>query len=27
VKLEQLVLLTKNGPVALTTFPFEEKLL
>jgi Xaa-Pro aminopeptidase len=27
VKLEQLVLITRNGPVALTTFPFEEKLL
>ena len=27
VKLEQLVQITSNGPVALTTFPFEEKLL
>jgi Xaa-Pro aminopeptidase len=27
VKLEQLVLITRDGPVALTTFPFEEKLL
>jgi Xaa-Pro dipeptidase len=27
VKLEQLVQITRNGPVALTTFPFEEKLL
>jgi Xaa-Pro dipeptidase len=27
VKLEQLVLITRNGPVTLTTFPFEEKLL
>ena len=27
VKLEQLVLITKNGPEPLTTFPFEDKLL
>jgi Xaa-Pro aminopeptidase len=27
VKLEQLVLITRNGPLTLTTFPFEEKLL
>ena len=27
VKLEQLVLVTKDGPEALTTFPFEDRLL